>query len=214
MDLQIILAYRQILLNLPVELAEVGQAGSAHPDNEVLICNVLPLLFLLVSFEILVLVFYIGLPGYAFLIDWIHSSILFANWGFELIREEALGHETTREGRLLELFIGKWCSINEISLLAFFEVRVFRDRIAFFDFGGADVVPIAHELLVRARFNITPMVLIKVVELIVHIDWRRNLLFDFDCNGALFPDFLANIAVLFGEDLDILAHYVEQNAKR
>ena len=57
------------------------------------------------------------------------------------------------------------------------------------------------------------MVLIKVVELIVHIDWRRNLLFDFDNNVALFPYFLANIAVLFGEDLDILAHYVKQNAK-
>ena len=66
--------------------------------------------------------FYIRLPGYAFLIDWIHCSVLLAHGGVELIREEALGHEATREGRSLEFFIGKWCFINEISLLAFFEV--------------------------------------------------------------------------------------------
>ena len=156
---------------------------------------------------------FIRLPGNVFFIDCKLFSILFADERrLKLIREEALGDEATWVGGLFELFVGESLS-TQTYLLVVIKVLISRDRIALFDLRGTDVVPIAHELLVRARFDISPMVLIKVVELIVHIHWSRDLFLDLDFNGAI--DFIATkIVVLFGDDLDILAHNVEQDAKR
>ena len=53
------------------------------------------------------------------------------------------------------------------------------------------------------------MVLIKVVKLVIDVDWLRNVTVDVNSNVALLWNFVAAFVILFDDALDFLTHDVE-----
>ena len=57
------------------------------------------------------------------------------------------------------------------------------------------------------------MVLIKVVKLVIDIDWLRNVTIDIDSHCAFCWDNFAARVILFDDALDLLTHDVEGDAE-
>jgi len=176
-DGDLVFAGWEAAVDLAPELAEVRETGSPHPNNEMLILDVLPLDILPISVagshvfvdavELLVFEFVldVGLPGNICLVDGDRagggSVCAFDSIG---VGEKTLGDEAARNGNIggdkcLALDVGgdaRTC-----------QVLVEDDGLA----GGLDLAlgpGLSHELLVITRFHIPSMVLIEVVELVVH----------------------------------------------
>ena len=57
------------------------------------------------------------------------------------------------------------------------------------------------------------MVLIKVVELVIDVDWLRNVTIYVDSHSAICWDLIATFVILFDDALDLLTHDVEGDAE-
>ena len=58
------------------------------------------------------------------------------------------------------------------------------------------------------------MVLIKVVQLVIDVDWLRNVTVDFDRQRTVYREFLCTaLVILYDYALDLLAHDVEGDAE-
>jgi hypothetical protein len=96
---------RQIILHPTIQLPEVGQTSSSHPNNEMFICDINPLRALPVAWHVFELVLFVTVPGDAGVIDGDverlvcrHSRIVsvVAPVQLERVIEDALRHEAAR----------------------------------------------------------------------------------------------------------------------
>lgn len=203
-DLQRVGPLFQVVRDLTVELAEVGEAGGAHPNNEFLVLDVSPLYVLPVrSVEVFELELAVRAPGNVLVVD---GDVLVVLPKLKRVVEDTLGDETTGEGRVTqgEIFSTDRCK----------EARVF------VSFDGIAVVKlvhsefVAHQLLIGARLDVATMVLVEVVKLVVHVDGSCDVRVDVDGNFALCAFVHRALRfVLLDDALDALTHDVQRNSK-
>jgi len=193
-----------LLIDSSEQLAKVWETCSSHPDDKVLVSDIKPLVGCVIScFSVCVLVLNVWLPSnVCFVNRYIGNSVC--------IGEDTLCDETTWISWAIWIW-RHWLLIQKERTSG--EVRIGNDR-------GASIFDLINcalctsELFGVLRLDVATMVLVKVVQLIVNVNWWLNRFIDWQLEWAWFCQIgatLRQVIVLLWNFLDLVTHDVKGN---
>jgi len=158
---------------MAVQFAEIGKTSRAHPHDKVFIRDISPLDFVPISVvKSFKFILAIRLPSNVGLIQCKCSAVwIIGYFQREIVGEQWLGNQTTGVGRC-------WLDKRGYTICSFgyvgSQVWVFNDRVAISSeiFDG---LFISQKLPVRATAHVSSMILVKIVELVINVQWLFNV---------------------------------------